>query len=112
MRIPIISLFVLAVAVPPSTAAPPAPCSSLTNLTNPVYLQVGDTQLNLMKSLGRALRDNTPNPVTLLFVTSGSCTNIDNMYNHSAAISTAVQYVPSTAENPSWTTAMPTLTCS
>jgi hypothetical protein len=109
---PIVSLVALAVVAAPAPAAPPPPaCTSLTNLTNPVYLQVGDTQLNLMKSLGRALRDNTPNPVTLLFVTSGSCTNIDNMYNHSAAITAAVQYVPSTAENATWTTASPTQTC-
>lgn len=85
-----------------------APC---TDLPNPVYLQVGDTQLNLMKRLGRALRDNTPKPMTLVFVTSGSCVNIDNMYHHSAAITANMQYVPSTLEDPTWTPSSPTLTC-
>jgi hypothetical protein len=80
-------------------------------LNNPIYLQVGDTQLNLMKRLGRALRDNTPEPITLVFTTSGSCVNIDNFYNHTAAITAAMQYVPSTAEDPNWTPASPTLMC-
>src|SRR5262249_52480829 len=84
------------------------PCTSL---PNPVYLQVGDTQLNLMKRLGRALRDNTPKPMTLVFVTSGSCTNIDNMYHHTAAITANMQYIPSIAEDPAWVPSSPTLPC-
>jgi hypothetical protein len=64
-----------------------------------------------MKRLGRALRDNAPKPITLVFVTSGSCTNIDNMYNHSAAITANMQYIPSIAEDPNWVPSSPTLAC-
>src|SRR5436190_17440875 len=56
-----------------SSSASAAPCE---NLTNPIYAQVGDTQANLMKRLGRALRDNTTKPITLVWITSGSCANI------------------------------------
>ena len=81
-------------------------------LNNPIYLQVGDTQVNLMKRLGRALRDNTAKPITLVYTTSGSCTNIDNFYHHTAAITAAMNYIPSTAEDPTWDPkTSPTLTC-
>jgi hypothetical protein len=90
----------------------PAVAANCDTLPPPiVYLQVGDTQLNLMKRLGRALRDNTAHPITLVFTTSGSCVNIDNFYHHTAAISAAMQYVPSTLEDGAWTPASPTLTC-
>src|SRR3569833_3196551 len=82
-------------------------CSTL---SNPVYLQVGDTQVNLMKQLGRALRDNPAKPITLVFATSGSCTNINGFYSQTP-ITTTMQYVPSSAENPSWTPSSATLTC-
>jgi len=95
-----------------TTTAGPAGAVTCDQLQNPIYLQVGDTQTNLMRYLGRALRDNAPEPITLVFTTSGSCTNIDNFYNHTAAITAAMQYVPSTAENPTWNVATdPTLTC-
>jgi hypothetical protein len=81
------------------------------SLPNPIYLQVGDTQLNLMKRLGRALRDNTAKPITLVFITSGSCTNIDVMYHHSAAITANMQYIPSIAEDSTWMPSSPTLPC-
>lgn len=75
-----------------------APCS---DLPNPIYLQVGDTQLNFMKRLGRALRNNAPKPVTLVFVTSGSCANIQAIYTR-VPITGNMQYVPSTAEDANW----------
>ncbi|HWU90461.1 MAG TPA: hypothetical protein VN253_24520 [Kofleriaceae bacterium] len=101
----------LAVAVPRSAEA--VPCDQVPGLTNPVYLQVGDTQLALMKRLGRALRDNAPRPISMIFTTSGSCTNIRAIYDRTPiAASTNVQYVPSIAENPTWDPASsPTLTC-
>ena len=92
----------------PSFVAPP---DCATTVTNPVYIQAGDTQTNLLKNLGRALRDNTPNPITLVFLTSGSCSNIDIMYNHTAPIVKAMTYIPSIAEDPSWTPASTPLTC-
>jgi hypothetical protein len=82
-------------------------CSTL---SNPIYLQVGDTQLNLMKQLGRALRNNTAKPITLVFTTSGSCTNIGGFYNQTP-ITTTMQYVPSSTEDPNWTSSSATLTC-
>ena len=87
------------------TAAAPrapraAPCDTL---PNPIYLQVGDTQLALMKRLGRAMRDNAARPVTMVFTTSGSCTNIAAIYNRTPLAAGAnVQYVPSAAEDPAW----------
>ncbi len=84
-----------------------APCDQL---PNPIYLQVGDTQLNLMKRLGRALRDNAPKPITLVFVTSGSCTNIQAIYTR-VPITGNLQYVPSITESSAWTPASATLTC-
>lgn len=102
----LIPLLILLLARPVGAAVP-----TCDTLPNPIYLQVGDTQLNLMKRLGRALRDNTPKPITLVFFTSGSCTNIDNMYHHTAAITANMQYIPSIAENASWTPASATLAC-
>jgi hypothetical protein len=100
--IPIALLFVLA------GTARAAPCDQL---PNPIYLQVGDTQLNLVKRIGRALRDNTPRPITLVFVTSGSCTNIQAIYTR-VPITGNMQYVPSTTEDGNWNPATsPTLTC-
>jgi hypothetical protein len=84
-----------------------ADCSTL---TNPVYLQVGDTQVSLMKALGRKLRDNAGQPITLVFTPSGSCTNIEAIYTD-VKITTNMQYVPSTVEDGAWTTASPTLQC-
>ena len=83
------------------------------DLPNPIYLQVGDTQLNLMKALGRKLRDNTPRPITLVWITSGSCSNIDLMYNHNpaAGITLTMSYAPSLAEAASFSTASAPLTC-
>jgi hypothetical protein len=101
---------VVALAMAPATealAAPdacgnatPPPCASL---SNPIYLQVGDTQTNLMKALGRVLRDNTGKPITLVVMTNGSCTNIDLMYHKTGAMSgTGPTYAPSVAENATW----------
>lgn len=97
----------LALAIPREAGA--APCDQL---PNPVYLQVGDTQVNLLKRVGRALRDNTDKPITLVFITSGSCTNIQAIYTRVALpAGTNMQYVPSLAEDAAWTPSSPTLTC-
>jgi hypothetical protein len=100
----------LALAIPRTAGA--VPCDQVPGLTNVVYLLVGDTQLNLMKRLARAMRDNTDRPVSMVFLTSGSCANIATIYGSTPiAANTNMQYVPSTAENAAWTPAMPTLTC-
>jgi hypothetical protein len=88
-------------------AAAQTACNSLPNV---VYMQVGDTQLNLMKALGRKLRDNTPFPITIAFITSGSCTNIQAVYTD-VPITANLQYIPSVAEDPTWTQTSATLPC-
>lgn len=75
-----------------------------------VYMQIGDTQQPLFKELGRALRDNTPHPITIVYVTSPSCTNIAAIYNDSP-LTTTMLYVPSVAEDATWTPAMAALPC-
>lgn len=104
MRRPLLVVIALALA---GGRAEAAPCDTL---PNPVYLQVGDTQANLMKRLGRALRNNTSNPITLVWVTSGSCTNIQAIYTR-VPITGNMQYVASSSEDPGWTPSSPNLTC-
>ncbi|MBC7977812.1 MAG: hypothetical protein H7138_22765 [Myxococcales bacterium] len=87
-------------------------------MPNPVYLQVGDTQQNLMKRLGRALRDNkrpdgTPHPITLVFALNGSCTNIAAIYG-GVPLKGNLFYIPSIAEDvpgTPWKPTDPPLTC-
>jgi hypothetical protein len=99
----------VALALGNASSARAAPCDGL---TNPIYLQVGDTQANLMKRLGRALRDNTGKPITLVWITSGSCTNINAIYTRVAIpAGTSMQYVESIAENGTWTPATANKTC-
>ena len=100
------SLLLLALLAGTAHAAAPD-CSTL---QNPIYLQVGDTQVNLMKRLGRALRDNTAKPLTLVFATSGSCTNINGFYTQTP-LTVSMQYIPSTQEDPNWTPSSATLPC-
>jgi hypothetical protein len=80
------------------------------SLTNPVYLQIGDTQEPVIKALGRALRDSAVNPMTLVYLTNGSCTNVDALYN-GTKLTVTMKYVPSTLEDAAWTTASASLTC-
>jgi hypothetical protein len=82
-------------------------CSSLPNR---LYLQIGDTQEPLIKNLGRKLRDSHVAPMTLIYVTSGSCTNVD-VIAHGTKLTANPLYVPSTAEDPAWTPAAASKTC-
>ncbi|MGE5180734.1 MAG: hypothetical protein ACM31C_01665 [Acidobacteriota bacterium] len=103
-------LFILgaiaAAAAPASAAEPVCPATPpmCASLPNPIYIQAGDTQQNLLKRLGRALRDNTGHEMTLVFFLSGSCSNTDNFYHHSApwGSTTKTLYIPSMAEDPGW----------
>ncbi len=89
-------------------AAPSVPCSTLPGTL--VYIESGDTQENLLKRLGRHLRDSAN--VTLVFSLTGSCTLTSDLYGGSnIAGSTTLKYIPSTAENPSWTTAQTESNC-
>jgi len=93
----------IALAIPHranAQVAEPTKCSTLPHV---LYMQVGDTQVNLLKRLGRALRDNTAQPISLAFFTSGSCVNISSFYAGSALPkSTTFQYLPSRAEDADW----------
>ncbi|HEY7370996.1 MAG TPA: hypothetical protein VIF57_02380, partial [Polyangia bacterium] len=74
-------------------AALPA-CSSL---TNPLYIMGGDTQVPILKTLGKALRQDA-NPVTLVWQATGSCTIIDAVYN-GTPLKQNLSYIP---DDPSW----------
>ncbi|HEY2512263.1 MAG TPA: hypothetical protein VGI39_15455, partial [Polyangiaceae bacterium] len=87
----------------------PAPlCSSLPGAV--IYIESGDTQEPLLKALGRQLRDQAN--ITIAFQLTGSCTLTPNLYNGVAIPkNTNMLYIPSTAENPSWTPTQPERTC-
>lgn len=87
---------------------PTGPCSSLPGTV--VYIESGDTQENLLKRLGRHLRD-TAN-ITIAFSLTGSCTLTSDMYSgNRIAANATLKYIPSSAENPSWTPGQPEATC-
>jgi hypothetical protein len=92
-----------------STEGGPAPaCSSLPGTL--VYIMSGDTQEPLLKLLGRQLRDSAN--ITILFQLTGSCTLSPALYNGTPLpANTTLEYIPSTAENPNWTTADAESTC-
>jgi hypothetical protein len=83
-------------------------CSSLPGTI--VYIESGDTQEPLLKTLGRELRDNAN--ITLAFQLTGSCVLTPNLYNATPIPkNTTMLYVPSTAEDPSWTPTEAERTC-
>ncbi len=129
-----IALFTLAAIARPASAGPPPPvvpcaetgtvipsCGDLVTAGQTVvYAMVGDTQNNLMRRLARLLRDNTDKKLTLAWFTSGSCANIATAYTRqNIPTAQVMSYVPSIAENGTWTpeippppaTPMPTCRC-
>ncbi len=75
-----------------------------------VYIESGDTQENLLKNLGRRLRD-TAN-ITIVFNLTGSCTLTNDIYTGAKVVPNGtLKYIPSTAENPTWTPSMAEPTC-
>ena len=85
-------------------AGPSTACSSL---VNPLYIMTGDTQVPVLKALGKALRQNAANPITLVWFATGSCTIIDAVYN-GTPLTQIPSYIPS---DPTWdatTGAVPT----
>ncbi len=91
-------------------SASPARAANCADLPNPLYLQVGDTQEPLMKSLGKQLRESAVHPMTLVYLTAGSCTNIDAFYNDTK-LTQNPKYVPSAAEDPAWDPSKPSPSC-
>jgi len=83
-------------------------CSSLPGTV--VYLESGDTQENLLKVIGRQLRDSAN--ITLAFALTGSCAITSDMYSHASLVGGAtLDYIPSTAENPTWDPTQPESNC-
>jgi hypothetical protein len=76
-------------------ALPAVACSTL---TNPLYIMSGDTQVPILKALGKALRQDTVTPTTLVWFATGSCTIIDAVYNNTP-LKQNLSYIPS---DPSW----------
>jgi hypothetical protein len=70
------TLIALAVAVPFQARAANVDCSTL---SNPLWLQIGDTQEALVRQLGRDLANSTTHPLTIIYITAGSCTNVPNI---------------------------------
>ncbi|HEY1536484.1 MAG TPA: hypothetical protein VGF76_20830, partial [Polyangiaceae bacterium] len=83
-------------------------CSKLPG--NVIYVESGDTQENLLKNIGRHLRDTSD--VNLAFFLTGSCTLTGDIYAGAKVLkSGTLKYIPSSAEDPNWTTAMAEPTC-
>ena len=88
---------------PDSGASPEAgalgTCSKLPGKV--VYIESGDTQENLLKNVGRHLRDH--GDITLAFFLTGSCTLISDAYKGGNVVkSGTMKYIPSTAEDGAW----------
>ena len=102
------SVAVLAAALlsRPTRAATPT-CSSL---PTPVYVQAADTSEPALKAIGQQLRANTAKPITIIYSLSGSCTNVDAMFN-GTKLTTNPNYVPSQTDMPGWDPTQPSPQC-
>jgi hypothetical protein len=74
------------------------PATACSSLVNPLYVMSGDTQVPVLKTLGKALRQNAANAITLVWYATGSCTIIDALY-HSTPLTQIPSYIPS---DPNW----------
>lgn len=81
-----------------------------TDLPNPLFVQSGDTQEALVKRLGRALRDNTNHPISLVYRLTGTCSLASGFYTATKVV-TSMSYLPSVAEDNDWAPTEPALTC-
>jgi hypothetical protein len=66
-------------------------CADSTNLPNPVFMSVGETQISLVMALGKVLRE-TEN-ITLIWRSAGSCPNLQSLYQNQP-ITTMLNYIP------------------
>jgi len=99
-----------AIALAALGAARPALALNCNTLPNPIYIQSGDTQEPLLKSLGQKLRGSLVNPITIIYKNSGSCANIDAIYKNTK-LTTNPSYIPSAAEDPTWDPSKPSPQC-
>jgi hypothetical protein len=92
-------------------AASAGNCSALTGgAPSPLFIESGDTQEPLLKSLGSKLVNSTAKPIRLLYNLTGSCTLINDVYVGNK-VSTALSYIPTAAEDPTWDPTKPSPTC-
>ena len=75
----------------------PPSCDDATTIPNPVYVLSGDTQVPSLHKLGKRLRADA-NPITIVYVPNGSCTNIANLYASPSKFTTGMAggpfYIP------------------
>ena len=71
------------------------PLTACSSLVSPLYVMTGDTQVPVLKTLGKALRQSA-NPITLVWYATGSCTIIDALY-HGTPLTQIPSYIPSDA---------------
>ncbi|HEY2030570.1 MAG TPA: hypothetical protein VGH20_15330 [Myxococcales bacterium] len=85
-------LVVTALAAAMPLRAQTVNCSSL---PHPVWLEIGDTQEQLIKTLGAHLASSTAHPLTLVYHTNGSCTNVADAYAQPPnKLTVTMNYVP------------------
>lgn len=102
----------LAIGVPVRAAAQTLPaCSALQ--PPPVYLEIGDTQEPLIKNLGRLLASATvaEAKMTLVYRTSGSCTNIADIVRSATVSVQTLSYAPSTTSSAGWAASSASFQC-
>ncbi len=75
----------------------PAALPACSSLPNPLFVMSGDTQVPILKALGKALRQDT-SPITLVWQATGSCTIIDAVYN-GTPLKQNLSYIPA---DPAW----------
>src|SRR5262249_19293380 len=79
---------------------------------NPLVIESGDTQEPLLKALGQQLRNSTSSPINVLYVTTGSCTLIDDMFNkRNIAQNATLSYLPTPGEDSTWDISHPSPPC-
>ncbi len=80
----------------PCPASPPS-CDDASAIANPVYVLAADTQVPVLHRLGKRLRSDA-NPMTVVYVPNGSCTNLASLYAQPPRLAVGVgggpYYVP------------------
>lgn len=97
-----------ALGVAPARAAP---CSSLGGPPL-VWIESGDTQEPLLKRLGKELAASS-SPLRVVYKNRRTCDLASDMFAGSRIVNDAIpiRYVPTPAEDPSWTPSKPSPTC-
>jgi hypothetical protein len=78
----------------------PEPDVDCTALSNPLYVEAGDTQMRMLGDLARKLRD-AEEPMTLVYLPRSTCTLAENLFT-GRNTTEVMRYAPSVAESPAW----------